>query len=138
MGKLLTRDQILQAQDIQTEKVDVPEWGGSVLVRGLDGKSRDQFEAEAVIRNGDEVQVNYENLRAKLIAKTVVDEEGNLIFSSADVEALGKKSGRALQRVFNVAQKLSGMTREDFKELVKNSEKIPGATSPSRSRANSK
>ena len=34
---ILTRDQILQAQDIQREVVSVPEWGGEVLVVYRDG-----------------------------------------------------------------------------------------------------
>ena len=32
---LLTRDEILRIQGMRTEEVDVPEWGGQVLVREL-------------------------------------------------------------------------------------------------------
>jgi hypothetical protein len=37
------------------------------------------------------------------------------------VEALGKKSAAALNRVFEVAQRLSGITDDDVEELAKNS-----------------
>ena len=40
----LTRDAILEAEDIETEEVAVPEWGGNVLVRGLSGTQRDIWE----------------------------------------------------------------------------------------------
>ena len=37
---MLTRDAILNAADLKTEAVPVPEWGGDVLVRGLTGVSQ--------------------------------------------------------------------------------------------------
>ena len=36
----LSRDDILKAADNEPEEVDVPEWGGSVLVRGMTGLDR--------------------------------------------------------------------------------------------------
>lgn len=119
---LLTRDQILKAQDLPTEDVPVPEWGGTVRVRALTGAERDAFEQSIVEQRGRSARMNLQNLRAKLVALTVVDEEGNRIFSDSDAKLLGKKSALALNRVFEVAQKLSGLTSEDVEELTKNSE----------------
>lgn len=119
---LLTRDQILKAQDLPTEDVSVPEWGGTVRVRALTGAERDAFEQSIVEQRGRSTRMNLQNLRAKLVALTVVDEEGNRIFSDSDAKLLGKKSALALNRVFEVAQKLSGLTSEDVEELTKNSE----------------
>jgi len=119
---LLTRDQILKAQDLPTEDVPVPEWGGTVRVRALTGAERDAFEQSIVEQRGRSTRMNLQNLRAKLVALTVVDEEGNRIFSDSDAKLLGKKSALALNRVFEVAQKLSGLTSEDVEELTKNSE----------------
>lgn len=116
----LTRDQILEANDIPQEEVDVPEWGGTVLVRGLTGEERDDFEGEVVQMRGKETRMNLKNFRAKLVARTIVNEEGERIFSDSDVKALGKKSGLALQRVFEIAQRLSGLSDQDVEELVKN------------------
>ena len=119
---LLTRDAILQAQDLPTERVSVPEWSGECLVRALTGAERDAFEQSIVEQRGKSTRMNLSNLRAKLVALTVVDEEGNRIFSDSDAKLLGKKSALALNRVFEVAQKLSGLTSEDVEELTKNSE----------------
>ena len=119
---LLTRDAILQAQDLPTEQVSVPEWGGEVLVRGLTGADRDDFEQSIAEQKGKNVKMNLRNVRAKLVALTVVDEDGNRLFSDKDAEVLGRKSAVALNRVFEVAQKLSGLTPEDVEELTKNSE----------------
>jgi len=116
----LSKADILAASDLLSESVHVPEWGGEVLVRGLTGAQRDEFEASVVVGKGSNRDVNIKNLRAKLVALSVVDETGALVFSDADVKALGDKSAVALQRVFEVAQRLSGLSGADVEELSKN------------------
>lgn len=117
---ILTRDAILQAQDLPRELVSVPEWGGDVYVRTLTGKERDALEASVVEMKGKRAETNLKNLRAKLCALAMVDEAGEKIFSEADVEALGGKSALALDRVFSVAQRLNGLGADDVEALTKN------------------
>ena len=62
------------------------------------------------------------DMRAKLAALAVVDENGNQIFSTSDVRLLSRKSASALNRVFEAAQRLSGLTNADMDELSKNSD----------------
>lgn len=126
MSKYLTREAILAAKDIQREEVSVPEWKTAtgvdlMLVQGLNGKERDDLEASMIKGKGKSAQVSLENLRAKVVARTAVDEEGNRIFAEADIPALALKSAAALNRVYEVAQRLSGITQEDVEELTKNS-----------------
>jgi len=128
---LLTRDAILAAPDMLTEEVPVPEWGGTVLVRGLTGTERDAFEEEMITGKGKNRDVNLANFRARLIVKSVVDKAGKRLFTQADMVALGGKSAAAIQRVFQVAMRLSGMSEEDVEELTKNSE--PGQSDSSTS-----
>lgn len=120
--RLLTRDAILAAQDIQTEEVQVPEWRGSVMVRGMTGTERDAFEASVLTGKGRNRDVNLKNFRARLIVKSVVNGKGERMFTRADIDALGQKSAAAIARVFDVATRLSGMSDEDVEELTKNSE----------------
>jgi len=120
--KTLTRDQILQCSDIQTESVEVPEWGGAVLVKGLSGAERDALEAAIVEVRGRKQRLHLENTMARLVSMSVVDENGKRLFTNGDIEALGKKSSSALQRVCQVAQRLSGLTQDDLEEMSKNSE----------------
>lgn len=117
---LLSREAILQAQDLPTEDVEVPEWGGTVRVRGLTGAERDAFEQSIVEQRGKSTRMNLKNIRAKLVALTVVDEQGNRVFTDEDAELLGKKSASALDRIFAVAQRLSGLRPEDVEELAGN------------------
>ena len=118
MVSALKRDDILAVKDIQVELVPVPEWGGEVYVKGMDGTERDAFEASIVEQRGKKTSVNMSNVRAKLAAQTICDENGQRLFNDADVKALGKKSASALQRVFEVAQRLSGIGDSDIKELT--------------------
>jgi hypothetical protein len=95
----LTRDQILAANDMRLTEVEVPSWGGTVLVRTMTAGQKDAFEAQQQ-KLGPKFA---ENVRARLVASVVCDAEGNLLFTEADVEALGKKSVAALDLVFNAA-----------------------------------
>ena len=118
----LTAQDILSADDIGVEDVEVPEWGGTVRVQGLNGQERDGFEAAMTEKRGKSYEANLSNIRAKLVARTVVDADGNRLFGDDQVSKLGKKSGAALERVFSVARRLSGMTSEDVEELAGNSD----------------
>ena len=129
----LSRKDILKAVDIKTETVPVPEWGGDVMVRGLNGLERDWFESSIVdfkASDKNHTVMTLDNVRAKLIVLTAVDEDGELLFASEDVEALGRKSASALQRVFEAAQRLSGLTKEDVAELAKNSGSVQDGALP--------
>lgn len=117
----LSREDILNVDDIETQEVEVPEWGGTVVVKAMSGAERDRFEAGLYNFSGNTRKANPENLRAKLVALTVVNPETlKPMFSVADIEMLGKKSVKALNRIFEVAQKLSGITDDDVDELAKN------------------
>ena len=126
---VLTRDQILAADDLKTEEVEVPEWGGSVLVRTLTAHERDVFEDGLIKTKGrgrnQTREMQLEDVRAKLACLTIVDAGGVQIFNRADMLELGKKSAGALNRVWDVASRLSGMTNEDVEELLGNSETAP-------------
>lgn len=116
---MLTKTEILQAEDLKKEVVSIPEWGGDVIVRTLTAHERDNFEA-SLRDEGD--KINLDNIRARLCAITICNESGERLFSNEDIIELGDKSAAALDRVFTVAQKLNAMTPEDIKELEKNSE----------------
>jgi hypothetical protein len=131
MSDFLTRDQILRAADIKTEPIDVPEWGGKVLVRGLSGFERDQYEQSIIVGKGNNRDVNMRNARAKLVRLSCVDPAGQLLFSEDDVKVLGKKSAAALQRVFDKARKLSGLSDSDLDELTENFDNGQGDDSSS-------
>lgn len=134
----LTASQILEAEDVKIEPVDIPAWGGEVLVRGLTGIERDAYEAsiQQIRPKPDgtkEVVLVRDNARAKLLVKCLVDEQGNRLFKDTDAPALGKKNGAILDRLYDVAAELSGMGDANEKELEGNSEAANGGDSSSSS-----
>ena len=64
--------------------------------------------------------MNLKNLRAKLIVLTVVGDMGEKLFTEADIEAIGGKSAKALDRIFMVAQRINGIGQKEVEELTKN------------------
>ena len=119
MGSYLGRDAILKASALKTEDVPVPEWGGSVLVRELRGRERDEWEASLAVQRGKTMVPDVANMRAKLVARTVVGEDGEPLFSQQDVAALGELSAAALDRVFEVASRLSALNPADVEDMGK-------------------
>lgn len=123
MTVILTAAQILAAPDIKTYEIEVPEWGGNVLIRPMTGHQRDQWEGQFAGIDPKDPKATEKitaNMRARLVAQHLVDENGKLLFSSKDVEALGQKSAAALDRLFGKCQTLSGLSDRDVKELEEN------------------
>lgn len=104
---ILTRDAILSVQDLKTKEIHVAEWGGTVRIMELSGSQRLLFE-ESVTDQG--VQ------RSPLIvlcALSLVNENGERLFSLEDMEQIGNKSTRALRAVFDAAVDLNGLRKDD-------------------------
>ena len=117
---LLNKEQIKTVSDLETQDIEVPEWGGVVRLKSLTGAERDRFEASVVQGQGRNTTVNMQNLRAKLVAQSAIGEDGKPLFAEDDVKWLGEKSAKALNRLFNAAQTLSGLSESDVKELAGN------------------
>ena len=130
MSKLLTREAILGTLDLEREEVEVPEWGGKVLIQTMDGASRDHMDMK-VYEDMAAGEAGTENFRARLLAYTIVDRDGNRLFSYNDIAALGKKSSSALRRCYDVAKRLNRITDEDVEEAKQNLSPTPDGASTS-------
>lgn len=118
--KQLTAADILGADDLKRERIEVPEWGGFLYISTLSGAARDAYESSVIKYNGNVPEQNLDNIRAKFVAATATDEEGNLLFTTDQVKALGRKSASVLDRLFGEAQKLNAISDADIEELAKN------------------
>ena len=124
---LLTRESLLQKEELKTVKVDLGE-GKFVFVRQMTGREREQFENLLVkkIRKGGKI-VDYQNamedFRAKLVVNCLCDDKGVNIMQPGDYAALSQNmSAKRLTKLADEAGKLNGISEEDKEELVKNSE----------------
>lgn len=118
----LTKDQILQADDMIKERIEVPEWGGAVYVSTMSAAGRDEFEHDMVsVKEDGTTERNLANFRASLCARTICNKNGKRMFHTAeDVKALGEKSAAAVERIFSVAVRINKIGKKDVEELTKN------------------
>lgn len=107
--KFLSREHILESSDIQVEEVEVPEWGGTVLVRELTTAEVENFSLRTSTRQGQFDVSRMTGLRTEVVSWALVDEDGNQLLQKDDAEELQKKSHRAIERIFNKVLELSGL-----------------------------
>lgn len=119
MSSILNRDALLAATELPRELIEIPELGGAVYVQGMSGRDRDSFEASLVTGRGKKRDVSTDNVRAKLAVRCLVDEAGNRLFKDHEADLLGGIRVDVLSRIFNAAQRLSGITDEDVDEMGK-------------------
>lgn len=136
--RILNREAFLAARTaLPRETVSIPEMGGSVIVQGLTGKQRDQYEQSCVVTKNGKRTFSVVDARAKLVMLSLVDGTGARLFESSDVATLSAMPSRVLDRLFSVAQRLSGISDEDVEELGKLFGDDQGGSSPSDSPARS-
>jgi hypothetical protein len=124
---MLDKEQILKADDIKTKTVKIPEWKGEVKIKMLTGAERDELETITYPASGEKTA--RENIRAIWCIFSIVDDNGNRIFSKVDIDSLGKKSSAALDRIFTAALSLNKVTNKDIEDMEKNSEAAPAESS---------
>ena len=86
----------------------MPEWEGTVRLRGLSAAERDEFEAAIGVSQ------DLTNMRARLVVSCMVDDSGQRIFKNSEAKALGEKNATVINRLFEEVRKLSGMADEDL------------------------
>lgn len=116
---MLTKEAIMAAVDIAIETVHVPEWGGDVKVRSFSGTQKDQY--EQILFNQKDKGEKFYRIRSVICALAIITDEGNQLFDITEIDALGEKSAVALDRVADVARRLSGMGPEAVEDAEKNS-----------------
>jgi hypothetical protein len=115
---ILTKEEIKKRDDVKRELVKVPEWGGEVYVKRLSGSERDWLESKIYQTSQEKGYIT--DVRSALVAMATVDKAGNQLFSEEDVDWLGEKSALALDRIADVARRLSGMAVGALGEAEKN------------------
>ena len=121
--RLLTASDIIKADDVYVERVDVPEWGGHIFVKLMSGTEKEAYvdSVRQLVGVGKTASYKFilKGSGAKLVAATACDDNGKRIFRDEDVEALGRKSHKAMRRVIDAAGRLNGLS-DDADDDAKN------------------
>lgn len=115
---MLTKEQILKADDKVHKEIDCPRWGGPVRLQALDGDGRDQWEEMCADATDSK---KYRGIRSTLIALCLVGEDGERVFETdEDIEALNTRDAGTLNMLFEACQALSKISDKDVEDLAGN------------------
>lgn len=128
----LTKAQIVEAQALRTDAVDVPEWGEGAQVRVRElttaeilalvreifagsgqAMPTDRDEVAAMLADGDLDLAALVDLFPQVVAWCVVDEDLEPILSLEDVERFAGRSFNVIQRIAERALELSDFGEGD-------------------------
>ena len=112
---------IFAADDLPTEDVDVPEWGGVLTVRTMTCGEQDEMFVDLADKRKGGKQVDIKGFRARLVQLTVVNGDGSLLFEKDDIPQLQKKSSLVMERIAEVAMRINGLTSSDVEAVAGNS-----------------
>ena len=127
----LSKQAIIEVNDVKIEFVDVPEWGGEVGIRLMSGAARDKFDAWMMQRvkpinpTDDPTDpktkrtMDTQGMRSFLLSLTLCDETGALLFAD-DTATLDTKSATVLNKLFDKAQEVNGLTPAAIEQAAKN------------------
>lgn len=93
----------------------VKAWKREVFLLDPTADERDEWEIFCAANNGKKA-----SWRAKLASLLLCDEQGNKLFTEADIPKLGKKSAAALHEIWMVGKQLLTVTDAEVEELEKN------------------
>lgn len=108
---------ILKRNTLKTKVIEVPEWGGTILIRELTGKEKIPIDQGAI-------EISQARQKGALSADTVarwqaqavvsgwINEDGSLVLQPSDIdELLAKKEGSVIERIAVAVRVLTGMEK---------------------------
>lgn len=128
--KALSRDDILKSEDLGSQRVEIPEWGGYAFIRVMTDEDRDGWDEwlwankEASASSGGSPMLG---ARRELVARTLVDEHGKRLFANST--ELKGKSAKVIDRLFDIASELNALGPRAVAQAKKNSSPDPSSGS---------
>ena len=118
---IVSKDEFLQQDDSEYAEVEIPAWG-TIRLKSLTGRARDHYYNRQFIDREGQPDFSLEDSAARLLALSLCDDDGKPWFPDPEkgVRILREKSAGALQKAFEAALKLNGLTVEDVEEAAEN------------------
>ena len=111
--KILSIDEILAAPDLGEKTVEVTDWGGSVVVRGMTKKEQQQLRKQAL----DPLtgQIDPDRMEILMLAHCLAEPK----ITIEQAEALAQKSASAFDKVLTAIMDVAGLSEAVQKEALK-------------------
>jgi hypothetical protein len=112
----MTRDEILNSNEVPTDTFLVPRWG-SVTIRELSGEEREEIESmiQSFAKHGGKKSV-----RATAAVISLINTDNTQMFKREDIPALAKKSGVALDAVWERVLTFNAMSKAEAVAIAGN------------------
>jgi len=118
---LLTREQILNTPvELATRRINVPSWGGDLILRELTANERDEYDDKFIAGKGRKSHINLKFSRARLLSLSIVGEDGKHLFQAGDILTLGSKGSKTVSELAKMCEELSGLSEDDVENEVEN------------------
>lgn len=130
----MNREEFLAFQDLVIEKVHIKEMSADLFVRSLNAGEKARWEYEPINVNNNAKQGastvtlakdRMVTARERLVELAVCNEDGSRYFKDGDASAIGRKNSNVVTTLFDAAARLSGITKEDLEDVIKNSGSAP-------------
>lgn len=111
----LSKQDILAVNDRKPQTIDVPEWGGQVIVMPMSGKDRLTFE----LMVSSEKQLTSIGVYSQILVRCLVNDNGIRLFNDDEIDLISQKNAAVLTRLAPIAQRLSGLAPDDIDDAKK-------------------
>lgn len=137
---MLTRVEIQAARDFSLEECHVPEWNGSVYLRSITVGALDEIQirylqmagVSAAQQNGASALLLEQHpellrdMKPRLLSYSLCDAQGTLLFDDPEgVAILRSKDPQVIDRLYGIAERLSGLGANSLEEEKKASGPTP-------------
>lgn len=132
---VLSRDAINAVAKTAPVEFNVPEWGGSVLLRYLPASAKDSYEMWAADIQKRLGLKAVKDFRSKLVALCLVDADGKRLFGDDHITELAKQPAFIVDRLYKECERMNHMGSQAEKDeaavqAAKNSESGQTEDSP--------
>jgi hypothetical protein len=124
--KLTSREEILNAEDMRQEQVDVSEWGwaksagGKVLAKCLTALERSTLAHMSTFNIDGELMSEQTSVDTVILGTYDLNNPMEKLFKLTDRDALLEHNSAPFEKVAGVINKLSGISLESKKKIEKN------------------
>lgn len=127
---LVTRDLLLTRDNRRYTEIPFGDTGLMLRIRSLTELERSRYEASLMTAKGRLKGDALVKIKARLIAETAVDADGNLLLTEKDVTDLMHRDSRLINSLVDPIKEHVGINDGDLEDLEKNYGTIPDVNSP--------
>ena len=122
MSKYLSKAKIMSATDRKMREVEVPEWGGAVLLAEVPAETAEAWEKKYISPGKGLRPDAPPTAQAELVAACLVDENGERLFKTGQevTEFARTRSSIVIGRLCEVCMDLNGLSKRARDDLEKN------------------